>query len=262
MTEAETSRPFLEENHAHELKCYPDPFTAILDGRKTCELRRDDRGYMVGHRLLLREFDPETGYSGRWIFVTVEHIIKARDWPGMEGDYVAMSIKPGRFEGEPPFDQMPARQDEFRLSIAEALGCTHPNMKMPYVMSDRDLLKAIRALRANGAEDARRLQELVEKLRGEAITEQEAWRGKRDRFRKEVVDALGLIDPDDAMILLWIAGIRADGAEDDRQLTLARAERDLAQAEHARIQARWERDNEHHLSMMRRVREFLTEDKL
>jgi len=157
MTEAETSRPFLEKNHVHELKCHPDPFDALLDGRKTCELRRDDRGYMVGHRLLLREWDQETGYSGRWLFVTVEHIIRAWDWPGIAGGFVVMSIKPGRFEGEPPFDQAPARQDEFRASIAEALGHTHPGMEGQYVMSDRDMLKAILELRANVSEDDRQL---------------------------------------------------------------------------------------------------------
>jgi len=109
--EAETPRPFLEKNHAHELKCYPGEFEAIDSGRKTCELRRDDCGYMVGHRLLLREFDSETGYSGRWLFVTVEHIIRAWDRAGMEGGYVVMSIKLGRFEGEPPVDQAPLSRE-------------------------------------------------------------------------------------------------------------------------------------------------------
>jgi len=154
MTEAETSRPFLEKNHVHELKCHPDPFDAIDNGRKTCELRRDDRGYMVGHRLLLREFESETGYSGRWLFVTVEHIIRAWDWPGMAGGYVVMSIKPGRFEGEPPFDQMPARKnnwDAFREACTRALDLD--------VRNDDDILAAIFELRANGAEDARQLQE-------------------------------------------------------------------------------------------------------
>jgi len=164
------------------------------------------------------------------------------------------------------------RRTLLRKAITDELGLSDATQD--------DILKAIRELRANGAEDARQLTEaraerdVALKSLGEVLDacsfSPEELTAKRNEalvasgtgFRKEVADALGLIDPDDAMILLWIAGIRADGAEDDRQLTLARAERDLAQAEHARIQARWERDNEHHLSMMRRVREFLTEDKL
>ena len=142
------------------------------------------------------------------------------------------------------------QRTQFRKTITDELGLPDATRA--------DILNAIRELRSSNAEAATQLQELRK-----AFSEQRAFlEASGTRFRKEVADALGLIDPDDAMILLWIAGIRADGAEDDRQLTLARAERDLAQAERARIQALWERDNDHHLSMMATVREFLTEDKL
>jgi len=53
--------------------------------------------------------------------------------------------------------------DEFRASIAETLGHTHPGMEGPCVMSDRDILKAIRELRANVAEGARQLKEAQDK---------------------------------------------------------------------------------------------------
>jgi len=94
-----------------------------------------------------------------------------------------------RFAGEPPFDQMPARQDEFRASIAEALGHTHPGMEGQYVMSDRDMLKAILELRANVSEDARQLQEartvrndLGEQLR-QTTTVMKRLHGERDEAR-------------------------------------------------------------------------------
>mgnify|MGYP007071564969 CR=1 FL=1 len=45
----------------HELKTWPEPFAAILDGTKRHEVRRNDRGFAVGHALHLREWLP-----GRW----------------------------------------------------------------------------------------------------------------------------------------------------------------------------------------------------
>lgn len=44
----------------HVLKCWPEFFDAIADGRKTFELRRDDREYAVGDVLELRWWNPET----------------------------------------------------------------------------------------------------------------------------------------------------------------------------------------------------------
>jgi hypothetical protein len=40
----------------HDLKCWPEPFAAILSGEKRHEIRRDDRGFKVGDVLRLREY--------------------------------------------------------------------------------------------------------------------------------------------------------------------------------------------------------------
>lgn len=46
-------------NATHKLKTWPEPFRAILDGRKRHEFRRDsDRIFMEGDTLVLQEFDP------------------------------------------------------------------------------------------------------------------------------------------------------------------------------------------------------------
>ncbi len=42
----------------HELKCGPRYFPRLVDGSKTFEIRRDDRGYQAGDLLVIRSFDP------------------------------------------------------------------------------------------------------------------------------------------------------------------------------------------------------------
>ena len=42
----------------HRIKVWPEFFAALLDGTKTFEVRRDDRGYAVGDVLVLQEWDP------------------------------------------------------------------------------------------------------------------------------------------------------------------------------------------------------------
>jgi len=42
----------------HELKTWPEFFREVVEGRKPFEVREDDRGYAVGDRLVLIEWDP------------------------------------------------------------------------------------------------------------------------------------------------------------------------------------------------------------
>lgn len=80
---------------AHELKTWPSAFQAILEGRKSYEIRRcDDRDFVVGDDLILREYDAAMGtYSGRAMQVEVTHVSYGGDW-GLPKDLCVMSIRP------------------------------------------------------------------------------------------------------------------------------------------------------------------------
>lgn len=57
---------WLEEATTHELKCWAPYFEEVQSGRKSFEVRRNDRAFKVGDLLKLRETDPETSaYTGR-----------------------------------------------------------------------------------------------------------------------------------------------------------------------------------------------------
>jgi hypothetical protein len=70
------------------LKIWPF-FDDVASGRKRVEIRRDDRGFEIGDRLLLREWDPRSGYTGREVNVLVTHVL--RGW-GLPNLLVALSI--------------------------------------------------------------------------------------------------------------------------------------------------------------------------
>ncbi len=75
----------------HELKCWPEYFTAIQNGDKTFEIRKNDRDFKVGDVLHLREWDPKLEeYTGIW---HDRRIVYMTDFPaGLRDGYVALGI--------------------------------------------------------------------------------------------------------------------------------------------------------------------------
>lgn len=81
----------------HELKCWMDSFEAIGDGRKTHEVRRNDRQFETGDRLHLREWRGDSGdgggiYTGREIFVEVTYVTKGGTF-GLPSDVDVLSVR-------------------------------------------------------------------------------------------------------------------------------------------------------------------------
>lgn len=59
----------------HELKTWPVFFNKVWDGSKTAEIRQNDRDFIVGDLMDLKEFDPLTEtYSGQWIEAEITDI--------------------------------------------------------------------------------------------------------------------------------------------------------------------------------------------
>jgi len=76
----------------HELKCWPEPFQAIVDRRKKFEFRdARDRHFTVGDTLRIMEWDPRTKeYTKREVHCTVTYLLDFGF--GIPDGYCVMSI--------------------------------------------------------------------------------------------------------------------------------------------------------------------------
>lgn len=75
----------------HELKILPLYFDGIIKGKKTFEVRRNDRGYKVGDILVLREYNTRNNYTGSKVTAEVTYILDK--FEGIKEGYVVMGIK-------------------------------------------------------------------------------------------------------------------------------------------------------------------------
>ncbi|EAE2532704.1 TPA_asm: RNA-binding protein [Listeria monocytogenes] len=71
----------------HKLKILPKHFIDIMEGRKTFEIRKNDRDYEVGDMLILREWDGE--YT---IFHIPAEVTYITDYEQKDG-FVVLGIK-------------------------------------------------------------------------------------------------------------------------------------------------------------------------
>lgn len=77
----------------HELKCLPQHYEAVVDYRRSAEVRLNDRRYAVGDWINLREWCPmREEYTGRETIREITHILNGTT-NGIDPDYVVMSIR-------------------------------------------------------------------------------------------------------------------------------------------------------------------------
>ena len=81
---------------SHELKCWPEPFSALIAGDKTFEYRKNDRGFLLGDILYLREWEPErmeyTGREARYVVTYILYILSGFRFEVPEG-FCIMSVR-------------------------------------------------------------------------------------------------------------------------------------------------------------------------
>lgn len=100
MTSKSTREPI-----THELKIYPEFFSAVCTGVKRAELRKNDRDYRVGDTLHLLETPRGSCHStGEFINATITHIADVGEWmPG----YVLLSIEREAMDCKAAMDSEP-----------------------------------------------------------------------------------------------------------------------------------------------------------
>lgn len=85
----------------HVLKTDPSPFDNVWDGIKTCEIRKDDRGYRIGDKLTLKRTKysgaemaagGDLVFTGLEIDATVTHVLRGPVYGLMDG-WVILSIR-------------------------------------------------------------------------------------------------------------------------------------------------------------------------
>lgn len=129
----------------HELKTWPSAFQAIWDETKSFELRRDDRDFVVGDKLHLREWKPshegpcrwrsdtdelqtsrsdihcllcsrnvdaplQGAYTGRTVLVLVTYVLKEGAFPGLQPGFAVLGTK---VQSRSKPESIPGRQTTF-----------------------------------------------------------------------------------------------------------------------------------------------------
>jgi hypothetical protein len=79
----------------HVLKSWPEFFEPVFKEIKSFEIRKNDRDFKIGDRLMLKEYDPEIGsFTGRYCFRTITYILSKNPFINLK-DMVILSLTYG-----------------------------------------------------------------------------------------------------------------------------------------------------------------------
>jgi len=82
-----------DKPRVHELKTWPEFFEAVFTGKKTFEVRYDDRGFKAGDVLHLKEWEPTSMvYTGRDCMVVVGYVLAGPCF-GVAQNYVVLGFE-------------------------------------------------------------------------------------------------------------------------------------------------------------------------
>ena len=102
----------------HSLKTLPEYYQAVRSGKKTFEIRENDRGFAVGDSLMLREWDPSrAAYTGRRLTVTVTYLTDFEQKPG----FVVLGIRMSKQRVSELLDLIYARHGMSIVQVADLL---------------------------------------------------------------------------------------------------------------------------------------------
>ena len=77
----------------HELKCWTEYYAEIVSGRKTFEVRKNDRNFRIRDILVLKEYDHTLKeYTGQELYCSVTYILYGGEF-GINEGWVVMSIR-------------------------------------------------------------------------------------------------------------------------------------------------------------------------
>lgn len=90
----------------HNLRILPKYYEKVLSGEKTFEIRKDDRGFEVGDKLILKEYIPgyrdltgfeeviiDEKYTGREVQKEISYVLKDAEVYGLKRGFCILAIK-------------------------------------------------------------------------------------------------------------------------------------------------------------------------
>ena len=66
----------------HDIKIHEEFFAPVFDGQKTFEVRRNDKNYMPGDIVIMREWSLEHGFTGRAVCKEIGYVTAFNQRPG------------------------------------------------------------------------------------------------------------------------------------------------------------------------------------